>query len=707
MQFLNPAILAGLLAAAIPIVLHFLSRRQVIELKFAPLRFLIPTQEKQMRRMNLRRLLLLLVRVAIVVCVVLAAARPTVSGRLAGIVRGDEGVSAVLLVDDSASTQAQWSGGSVFERVRDEAVAIAREMGRNDEIAVLLFSDTTRPLFAEFVRDASLIESELANITPSARRTDYVQALDTALQWLERSDRPHREIYVVGDLQEASIDSVARARLAVKLEAAPPTTVYLRPVQPEPFVNRSVLPIELPARLMRAGETVRLPVSVRQDGDETAEAPLFLQLDEETVSETALAIEPRGRDDHEFALTLAEPGDLGGSVRLRPDRYPLDDELFFVLSVNDQVPVLVLRGTSVEEGERDPLLFLLAALDPERDGTGRFAPRVESAERFDVDELPLQPVVVGVNVRDLGAARLSALTAYLRGGGTMLLFAGDPRVRDYTNDTLLPAWSPLRLGSFRGEQDVHERLQIVAADHPVFDSLEAEALASLEEVRVRNFYRLDESVGRPLLRFAGGGAAATEIEVGRGRVIVCGFDTSAISGDLPFSPMFLPLAQRLTGYLATAGWGRFGREFMVGQRLVIEAPEGSTASTWSRIAPDGRSSEAMLDASKLPARLDGGVAEQPGLHRFTRSGEVIATVAVNVARSESDRRWWAPEELAAQFRTASRRVNFTALEGLSTADAVRDARSGRGIHRWFLVIAGLLLVLESLIARRIGPTPAA
>ena len=707
MQFLNPAILAGLLAAAIPIVLHFLSRRQVIELKFAPLRFLLPTQERQMRRMNLRRLLLLLVRVAIVVCVVLAAARPTVSGRLAGIVRGDEGVSAVLLVDDSASTQAQMSGGTVFDRVREEAVAIAREMGRNDEIAVLLFSDTTRPLFAESVRDASLIESELARVTPGARRTDYVQAIDAALQWLERSDRPHREIYVVGDLQEAAIDSVARTRLHARLESASATTVYLRPVEPEPFVNRSVQPMERPARLMRAGETVRLPVSVRQDGDETVEAPLFLQLDEETVSETSLSIEARGRDDHDFALTLTEPGDLGGSVRLRPDRYALDDEFHFVLPVNDQVPVLVLRGTSVEEGERDPLLFLLAALDPERDGLGRFAPRVDTAERFDVDELPRQPVVVGVNLRDLGAARLSALTAYLRGGGTLLLFVGDPRVRAYTNETLLPAWGPLRLGTFRGEQDVHERLQIVAHDHPVFEGLELEALASLDEVRVRNFYRLDESVGRPLLSFAGGGAASTEIEVGRGRVIVCGFDTSAISGDLPFSPMFLPLVQRFTGYLATAGWGRFGREFVVGQRLVIEAPEGAGSDSWSVVAPDGRSSSAMLDASKLPARLDGGVAEFPGLYRFTRGGDVIATVAVNVSRAESERRWWDPGELATQLRHPSSKVAFQALEGLSTADAVRDARSGRGIHRWFLVIAGVLLVIESLIARRLGPTPAA
>jgi hypothetical protein len=706
-QFLNPAILAGLLAAAIPIVLHFLSRRRVIELPFAPLRFLRPTQERQMKRMNLRRLLLLLIRIGIVVCVVLAAARPTMTGRLAGVVRGDEGVGAVLLVDDSASTQAQVSGGTVFDRIREEAVAIAREMGRRDEIAVLLFSDTTRPLFAEFVRDASLIASELARVQPGARPTDYVQALDAAFEWLDRSDRPHREIYVVGDLQEATVDSIARARLLTRMDAATPTSVYVRPVEAEPFVNRAVEPMQRQARLMRAGETVHLRVQVRQDGEQPLEAPVFLQLDENTVSEGALVLDPRGRDAHDFALTLPEPGDLGGSFRLRPDRYALDDELYFVLRVSDQVPVLVLRGTSVEEGERDPVLFLLSALDPDRDGTGRFGPRVDSAERFDLDELPRYPVLAGVNLRDLGAARLAALNAYLRGGGTLMLFAGDPRVRTYTNESLLAGWGPLRLGAFRGEQDVHERLQIVARDHPAFEGLEAEALATLEEVRLRNFYRLDEGVGRPLIRFAGGGAAVTEIEVGRGRVIVCGFDTSAISGDLPFSPMFLPLAQRLAGYLATAGWGQLSREFQVGQRLLIEAPDAVASATWSVLGPDGRSRDAVLDASKVPVRLDGGVSEQPGLYRFMRSGDVFATVAANVARSESERRWWSPRDFAEQFRTGSRRVVFAALEGQTAAEAVRAARSGTPVHRWFLVIAGILLVAESLLARRLGPTPSA
>src|SRR6056297_3030461 len=179
-QFLNPALLFGLLAAGIPILLHFLSRRQVVEVPFAPLRFLQPTQERQMRRMNLRRLLLLLLRILIVVCVVLAAARPTLTGALAGLAGGGEGTSVVVLLDNSASMQAEVSEGTIFDRARDEAIEIARTAEGDDEVAVLLYSDVTRPLFSEFVRDPGLIAAELGEVEPGARATDYVAALEDA-----------------------------------------------------------------------------------------------------------------------------------------------------------------------------------------------------------------------------------------------------------------------------------------------------------------------------------------------------------------------------------------------------------------------------------------------------------------------------------------------------------------------------------------------
>jgi hypothetical protein len=375
-----------------------------------------------------------------------------------------------------------------------------------------------------------------------------------------------------------------------------------------------------------------------------------------------------------------------------------------VLAVSEQVPVLMLRGIGQLPGEGDPLLFLLAALDPESSGTGRFAPRVELANGFDLGPLATTPVVMMINPSDLGAARKAGLTEYLEVGGTLLLFVGDPRVERYLNESLLPAWGLPGLGAFRANAQTRDRLEFLAPQHPVFEGFDEEARATTSEASVYNFFRLPDDFGTPLLGWADGGGAVVEAAVGEGRVIVCAFDPSATSGDLVYSPMFLPLIQRLTGYLATAGWGRFGREFSVGDRVSVEAPEGARAETgFDFVAADGERRPAELDATAQPARVRVPAVAVPGLYRFEADGVAFATVAVNVDRAESRREWWSADRFADVFGSPESVLRFASLSGGSVGEALATVRQGRPLHPLLLWLAGILMVVESFLARRLGP----
>ena len=75
--FLHPWALAGLAAAAIPLVLHLLARREPPTVVFPAVRYLITTTREHQRRLKLQHLLLLLLRTLLVIALVLAAAGPT------------------------------------------------------------------------------------------------------------------------------------------------------------------------------------------------------------------------------------------------------------------------------------------------------------------------------------------------------------------------------------------------------------------------------------------------------------------------------------------------------------------------------------------------------------------------------------------------------------------------------------------------------
>jgi hypothetical protein len=119
LSFLNPALLAGLAAAAVPLIIHFLSRRRSRRVAFSDLRFLREEEAQQAQRRGVQRWLLLLLRMLIIACLALAAARPHWGGLPGG------GRTVLFVVDASASMQAQGTDG----RPRfAEAVELVGEM---------------------------------------------------------------------------------------------------------------------------------------------------------------------------------------------------------------------------------------------------------------------------------------------------------------------------------------------------------------------------------------------------------------------------------------------------------------------------------------------------------------------------------------------------------------------------------------------------
>ncbi|MCA9035077.1 MAG: BatA domain-containing protein [Planctomycetaceae bacterium] len=85
MTFINFSILSGLLLATIPVVLHMVMRAKPKRIEFPALRLLKARQPSNARRMQLRHLLLLLLRACLIVALVIAVARPSLPAARYGL----------------------------------------------------------------------------------------------------------------------------------------------------------------------------------------------------------------------------------------------------------------------------------------------------------------------------------------------------------------------------------------------------------------------------------------------------------------------------------------------------------------------------------------------------------------------------------------------------------------------------------------------
>ena len=82
MTFLNPILLLGSLAVAIPILIHLLNKRKVQHITWAAMRFLRESIEQNQRRLRIEDLLLLVMRCALLALLAVALARPTLGGQV-------------------------------------------------------------------------------------------------------------------------------------------------------------------------------------------------------------------------------------------------------------------------------------------------------------------------------------------------------------------------------------------------------------------------------------------------------------------------------------------------------------------------------------------------------------------------------------------------------------------------------------------------
>lgn len=206
MSFIHPLALLGLVAAAIPALLHLLQRRVPPELDFPAVRYLSAAERESARRLRLRHLLLLILRTALIVVIVLAAARPLV--RLTGVGGGGahEPTALVVILDNSPSSGAVVDGRLVLDRLRVAA---------HSSIARTTSADRVWLMLSDGVLRGGTREALLATIdsTRSAwQRLDLVQAVERAARLVEAQPLPGREVHVLSDLQRTA---VATGRAAV------------------------------------------------------------------------------------------------------------------------------------------------------------------------------------------------------------------------------------------------------------------------------------------------------------------------------------------------------------------------------------------------------------------------------------------------------------------------------------------------------------
>src|SRR4051794_29397748 len=197
MTFLNLALLGGVLALAIPIIIHLFHKSRFQVVTWGAMHLLEAVLRTNQRRVQIEQWILLAIRCAIPVTLALCMARPVWRGfqRLVG----DSKTSTVILLDNSYSMAAGRAGTSNFAIAQDEAARLLNELKLGSDAQIVLMGEGGAPLLDEPTYDLARLSQALAKVEPGFGAATLPSALDYSANVLGRMHESSRQVVVMTD----------------------------------------------------------------------------------------------------------------------------------------------------------------------------------------------------------------------------------------------------------------------------------------------------------------------------------------------------------------------------------------------------------------------------------------------------------------------------------------------------------------------------
>jgi hypothetical protein len=670
-MLLAPWFLLGLVALAVPVLVHLTQRERARVTAFPSLMFVRKVPFETTRRRRLRDRLLFALRALALLLVVLAFTRPFWPQPPA-VLAADGARELVLLMDRSYSLQAdgQWA------RVQQAVTSTLDGVRPGDRVSLVSFADRAE-LLVRATQDVEEVRAAAARLRPGDGATAYGGALKVAAGVLAESPLPRREAVLVSDFQQVGWSPEGMFRL-------PPGAVFTPIVIPRSdavtaavaplAVERQVRP-DAPERLVVTG-TVR-----RQTGTAVpAQVAMTLDVDGRAVQTETLSFGDRAVASVVFAPIVRGRDTLRLTTRIAPDAQPADDAFHVVVGEPPAIPVLIARTAPVvgDGGEDD---YLARALDigdrPRVRRTPVTVTELTPERLAGARVVVLQDVVVSETVAE-------ALRGFVESGGGLVVLAGD-RSR-LPGDGLWPV--TLQAEDDHGRDGAH--LVQLAYGHPVFEPFRTPRSGEFATVRVRRSRRMAARPGDQVLAWLSTGRPAlVEGSRGRGRVLVAALPAGDSTwSDLPLKPVFLPFIHEVirhaAAYRPDPGWLTVGDAVDTGlPASLVVGPDGQRQSP-----PDG--------STVVPV-------ESAGFHevRGPRDAQPLRVLAVNVHPREAEPQVVDPEVMRQAL------VSPGAEAGAMTSSTTPPSNESQEQQQrwwWYLLAAGmLLLAVESWWSGRLAP----
>lgn len=692
MTFLNTAILVGLIAGAIPIIIHLITRQKAKTVFFSTLRFLKELKNQEIKRLKIRQILLLILRTLIILLLVLAFARPTLKGRLSTGVSSAAQTTAVLILDNSLSMGLESNGQQLYDSARQRAQELESLFSAGDELFGLFATAGTPPIFEGAKYDFKTVSKIIQKTTVSQSSTDLIGALVKAKELLGQSSNINKEIYLISDLQQAGFKNVEN--LILPLFQDQEIKVFVIPIHENQMSNLVITDVKPANQIIEKGKVFELEATVKNAGNKSERNKLVqVFIDDKRSGQATLNIEPGNSQTIKFRIVPQKTGLITGSVLLEDDDLFLDNRRYFTFYVPEQINVLVIG--------QDPkdIRFLEMALNPSFDQASPIKIDNLPTNRIEFGTLKNYQVVILSNVPRVDGTLLSSIEDHVKSGGGLIVFLGNEvDLRNYNqnlNEKLsLPLFTET-IGEI-GSRSSFLTLGKIDFSHPIFAGVFED---QKKEVESPLFYFVTRMKLKPehekIIEFSNGDPFLLESNAGIGKVLLFASAIDPSWSDLYIKGLFVPLLNRSVTYLA-GNVNKINQNYFVHQELTTDVVGVENFANFQVEKPDGKMTRVVPQIGEGAYKIKFQDSDLAGIYSLYAEDRLITRWAVNPNPDESDVTAIATNKLK-EIIGEGKIISIPTGEAL--ASVVTTSRYGRELWKYLIGIALFFLIIEMFLAR--------
>lgn len=694
MTFLNPLVLIGLAAAAIPVLLHLLNLRKLKTIEFSSLTFLKELQKTKIRKLKLKQIILLILRTLLVVFIVLAFARPTIESSLSGLGTRAK-TSVVVVVDNSFSMDIADERGVRLKQAKDAVLSILGALHDGDEVALLQLANLDDKRFAELTRNIAMLKEEVQNIPISYTVAHVEPGLRLASSILSTAKNINREVYVITDAQKNIFDAEKRDSLRI-FDAS--VAVYAVPIGLESQVgerNLSIDSMHVLTQIFEIGKPVEIEARIRNSGNEDVKGVIVgLMFDRERVAQRTVDIPAGETRMVAIAGTPKVAGAVRAAIEVEGDALDADNHRYFGFVIPDK-PRIALVGTPTDTR------YVQLALQPTALANAPADVLTLAPEQFTATNLNEYSALFLTGISRFSQSDVARITTYVRDGGSVFLFASEKADIASYNETIIPAVGLGQLVLKEYPQKQPAEYTFVDKVHPLFTGVFKGATDGRAVVESPKVYRAAMPTGGQEIIRLPDGIMLAESKIGNGRVLYSAVPPTTQWSTFPLTGLFASLANRAVSYLSAAEYT--GTSVEVGEPVYV-ALSGKYAAGGSFTVLDPQNTESFRQATVLPSGtvLSMDALHQPGVYIVrTAEGKTVQTIAVNPPASESALVHITSGELREQLQTyvpEKGQIEVVA-QVRDIASEVSRARTGTELWKLFVLLAVVCAIVEMIVAK--------